>query len=139
MAVTPLPIKRAVVRRLRQTAPVMSVISGGIHQRFAPEKARYPFITYNVVTAPQDRTWGSTGQRVLVDVFAWSENGVEAENLDALIADALEDAPLDLDEQNQLLCQRVGMTPTGPTTDGRGRRIYQIGSSYSIWTDQLNS
>lgn len=136
MAVTPLPIKRALVRRLRQTAPVMSAVSGGIHQGFAPEKARYDFITYTVVTAPQDRTWGSIGQRALVDVFAWSENGVQAENLDALIAETLEDAPLDLGGQNQLLCQRVGATPTGPTTDARGRRIYQIGSTYAIWTDQ---
>lgn len=134
--VTPAPVKRGLVRKLRQSGSVTAAIVGGIHQYFAPAKARYPHITYQVITAPVARTMGSVGQRVLVDVYAWAENAVEAENLDALIAAALEDAQLDLDEQNQILCQRVGATPTGKTTDGRGRQLYQIGSTYEIWTDQ---
>lgn len=132
---TPSPIKQGLVKRLRQQAWI-TTISGGIHQSFAPAKSRYPFITYNLVTAPNAYTWGATEIRALVDVFAWSENSVEAENLDALIAEALHEAALDVGEQTLLQCRRTGATPTGPTTDATGRRIYQIGSTYAIWTNQ---
>lgn len=132
---TPSPIKRALVRGLRQDASVMAVVKGGIHQGSAPAKVKYPFITYFFVTAPNEFTWGATEIHALVDVFAWSANTVEAENLDALIAAALDGAPLDVDGQEVLLSRRIGATPTGPTTDAEGRRIYQIGGSYEIWTD----
>lgn len=132
---TPAPIKRGVVRRLRQQA-WMPTISGGIHQSFAPRKARYPFITYGVVTAPSAFTWGAIEIRALIDVFAWAENSAEAENLDALIAAALHEAPLEVGGQTLIQCRRIGATPTGPTTDGTGRRVYQIGSTYEIWTNQ---
>ena len=131
---TPLPIKRGLVRRLRQTPPGAAA-TGGIHQTFAPQKAKYPFITYSLVTAPSDWTWGATEIHAMFDVFAWSENAVEAENLDALIANALDGAPLECGEQRTLMCRRVGATPTGPTTDGTGRRLYQIGGTYAVWTD----
>ena len=134
---TPSPIKQGLVRRLRET-PAGAAAIGGIHQTFAPDKAKYPFITYNLVTAPYRFTWGATEIRSLFDVFAWSENSVEAENLDALIAAALHNASLDVGEQRLLQCRRMGATPTGPTTDGTGRRIYQIGGSYAIWTDHLD-
>jgi len=131
---TPSPIKRGLVRRLRQQA-WFTTVKGGIHQSFAPYKAKYPFITYQLVTAPSEFTWGGTEVRAMFDVFAWSVDSVEAENLDALIAEALHDAALDVGEQRLLLCRRMGATPTGPTTDSTGRRIYQIGGSYAVWTD----
>lgn len=131
---TPSPIKQALVRRLRQQAWVTTV-RGGIHQGFAPSKAKYPFITYQMVTAPNDFTFDSTLIKAMFDVFAWSESSVEAENLDALIAVALHDAALETGEQNLLQCRRIGATPTGPTTDGTGRRLYQIGGTYAVWTD----
>jgi len=131
---TPSPIKRGLVRRLRESSGVVSTAIGGIHQTFAPDKAKYPFITYNLVTAPNQFAWGSTEIRAMFDVFAWSENSVEAENLDALIATALHNAPLDVGEQSLLQCRRMGATPTGSTTDGTGRKVYQIGGSYAIWT-----
>jgi hypothetical protein len=134
---TPSPIKQGLVRRLRQR-PWFSTVRGGIHQNFAPAKAKYPFITYTMVTAPNDFTWGSTEIHAMFDVFAWSEKSVEAENLDALIADALHEAPLEVGEQSLLQCRRMGATPTGPTTDATGRRIYQIGGTYVIWTDHPN-
>ena len=137
-APTPSPIKRGLVRRLRQQA-WFSTVTGGVHQTFAPKKPKYPYITYNLVTAPSDFTWGASEVHALFDVFAWSENSVEAENLDALIAVALDGAPLDVGEQTLLLCRRIGATPTGPTTDGTGRRVYQIGGTYSIWTDQKDA
>lgn len=135
---TPTPIKQGLVRRLRQRPELMAAISGGIHQGFAPAKVKYPFITYQVVAAPNYFTWGATEIRSLVDIFVWSENAVEAENLDALIADTLHDAALDVGEQALLLCRRVSTAPTGPTTDSTGRRIYQIGGSYEIWTNQTD-
>ena len=131
---TPSPIKQGLVKRLRQQ-PWFTTVRGGIHQSFAPAKAKYPFITYQTVTAPSEFTGDATEIRALFDVFAWSEKGVEAENLDALIAEALHEAALVVNGQNLLQCRRIGATPTGPTTDGTGRRIYQIGGTYAIWTD----
>jgi len=131
---TPAPIKRGLVRRVRQQA-WFTTVKGGIHQSFAPKKAKYPFITYGVVTAPSAFTWGAIEVRALVDVFAWSENPVEAENLDALIAEALHEAPLEVGEQQLIQCRRISATPTGPTADGTGRRVYQIGSTFEIWTN----
>ena len=134
---TPSPIKQGLVRRLRET-PAGTAAIGGIHQTFAPDKTKYPYITYHLVTAPNRFTWGATEIRAMFDIFAWSENSVEAENLDALIAEAMHNASLDVGEQTLLQCRRMGATPTGPTTDGTGRRIYQIGGMYAIWTDHLD-
>lgn len=133
---TPTPIKQGLVRKLRQTPALMAVIRGGIHQSFAPAKVKYPFITYQLVSAPNEFLWGSTEIHAMFDVFAWAENAVEAENLDSLIADALHDASLEAGEQSVLLCRRISTAPTGPTTDSTGRRIYQIGGTYEIWTTQ---
>lgn len=136
---TPTPIKQGLVRKLRQTPALMAAISGGIHQGFAPAKVKYPFITYNLVAAANHFAWGSTEIHAMFDVFVWAENAVEAENLDSLIANTLHDAELDVDEQYLLQCRRVSTAPTGPTTDSTGRRIYQIGGTYEIWTNQESS
>jgi hypothetical protein len=129
-------VKRAVVQKLRSSAPLVAALNGGIHESIAPRKVRYPFITYQLVAAPYDYDWTGVILRVLMDVTVFAENPVEANNIDQLIGGVLNEAALAVDGQTTLLCRRVSDLPTGPDVDGEGRRIYQIGGSYSIWTDQ---
>jgi len=133
---TSAPIKRAIVQKLRANQSIVAALNGGIHETIAPRKVRYPFVMYDLVAAPYDYLWGSVMLRTTFDVFVFAENPVEANNLDALIAVALNDAELTVDGQYTLLCRRVADTPTGPDVDAEGKRIYQIGGTYSIWTTQ---
>jgi hypothetical protein len=129
-------IKRAVVRRLRASPALVAAIAGGIHEGIAPRKVRYPFITYQLAGASYGYDWGAVMLRVLIDVSVFAENPVDANNIDALIAGALNEAALSVEGQTSLLCRRVADLPTGPDIDSEGKRIYQVGGSYSIWTDQ---
>ena len=130
------PVKRAVVQALRASPSLVSAIAGGIHEGIAPRKVRYPFITYQLVAAPYSYNWSSVLIKAMFDVSVYAENPVEANNLDALIAAALNDAVLNVDGQDSLLCRRTSDLPTGPDTDSEGKRIYQVGGTYSVWTSQ---
>lgn len=133
---TAAPIKRAVVQKLRASSSLVAAIRGGIHEGIAPRKVRYPFVVYQLVAAPYVYDWSHGEIHATIDVFTFAENPVEANNLDALIAGALNEAALSVDGQTSMLCRRVADLPTGPDVDSEGRRIYQVGGTYSIWTDQ---
>lgn len=132
---TTAPIKRGLVRWLRSTTNWSTVVRGGLHQSMAPLKVQYPFVTYNLL--PTGRDFQFDGMQIVVDVdiFAFSENAVDAENVDSLIAARLHDAQITVDGQTLLLCRRVADI-TNPQIDGRGRRVYQIGGTYRLMTDQ---
>jgi hypothetical protein len=132
---TTAPIKRALVRSLRAIPSWGTAVPGGVHQSLAPRKQRYPFVTYNLLPAVRDYQFDGMQLTTDVDVFAYSENAVDAENVDSLIAAHLQDAPLAVDGQVLLYCRRVADV-SNPQTDARGRRIYQIGGTYRITTDQ---
>lgn len=114
----------------------MSAIAGGIHEGIAPRKVRYPFIVYQLVAAPYLYDWTGVMLKTTFDVWVYAENPVDANNIDALINAALAEAALAVDGQDTLLCRRVADLPTGPDIDSEGKRIYQVGGSYSVWTDQ---
>jgi hypothetical protein len=130
------PVKRAIVQALRASPPLVAAIAGGIHEGIAPRKVRYPFIVYQLVSAPYSYTWDSVLIPSLFDIYNFAENPVDANNIDALIGAALNEAVLNVDGQDSLLCRRVSDLPTGPDTDSEGKRIYQVGGSYSVWTHQ---
>jgi hypothetical protein len=136
---TSAPIKRAIVQKLRASPALVAAIAGGIHEGIAPRKVRYPFLTYQLVAAPYSYTWSGVFLMVTIDVSVFAENPVDANNIDALIAAALNEAVLVMDEQNTMLCRRVADLPTGPDIDSEGKRIYQVGGSYSIWAEQPGS
>lgn len=137
-ATTSSPIKRALVRKLRDSSPVMTVIVGGIHEKVAPRKARYPFIVYGRVTAPRAYGWGNVDIISMFDVVVWAENAVDANTIDQLVANALDDAALSVDGQTTLLCRRMSDIEGDPEMDARGRRIYSVGGTYVIHTTQSN-
>jgi hypothetical protein len=130
------PVKRAVVQKLRASSPLVAAIVGGIHEAIAPRKVKYPFIVYQIVASSYEYDWTGMQIHALMDVSTYAVNPVDANNIDALIAGALNDAALTVDGQTSLLCRRVGDLPTGPDVDAEGKRIYQVGGTYSIWTDQ---
>jgi hypothetical protein len=69
------------------------------------------------------------------DVFVWAENSVDANNVDALAAAALHDASLSVAGQSTLICRRTSDI-SSVDVDEEGKRIYQVGGTYEVWTDQ---
>lgn len=130
------PVKRAMVQALRADTPFTDSIVGGIHEGLAPRKVRYPFVVYQLVSSVYDYTQTSVMLRMTFDWSVFAENPVDANNIDALMSAVLNEAELSVDEQTNLLCRRVADLPTGPDTDSEGKRIYQVGGTYSVWTNQ---
>ena len=129
-------IKRAIVQTLRTSAPLVAASSGGIHWRKAPRKVAYPFLVVSRVAAPIKRDWDQLEYRTVWDVMAYADNSVEAEQLDTLAGEALNEAELTVDGQTTLLCQRSADIDGDADIDDEGRQIFQIGGSYRIWTTQ---
>jgi hypothetical protein len=144
-------IQRAVVRRLRlPTGPRSYIFPTGdpegrdgqhlsgkfTHEGFAPEKTAYPFVTYQQwPSTPIVYTWGSKMLLARFDVKTWSPNSVEANNLDALCAAVLDEAQLSVAGQSTLICRRVADLRS-PDVDEEGIKVYSVGGTYEIWTDQ---
>lgn len=132
------PIKRALVQRLRASAPLVAALEGGIHEGFAPQKAKYPVLTYQLIVDPYAFTWGSVMHAAIFDVLVFSNNSVDANNADTLVLQQLDGAPLTVTGQTTLICHRVADL-SSPDVDEEGRKVYMVGGTYEIWTDQPSS
>jgi hypothetical protein len=128
-------IRRALVQHLRLSAALKASLSGGIHEGFAPAKADYPFLTYDLVYSPIRRQWGSQQYLSGFDIRVFSDDSVVASNIDALVLTVLDDAPLVVAGQSTLLCHRIADL-VGPDEDEEGRKVYMVGGTYEVWTDQ---
>ena len=131
---------RALVQTLRANNSELNAgtISGklnGVHEGVAPKDVGYPYLTYDLVYAPYDDDWSNRTIRSAFDISAWSENQVEASNLDALVSSAIEDNLEAVDGQTILYCRRIAGIRL-PEVDEEGKRIYRVGGTYLIWTDQ---
>lgn len=137
---TTAPIKQALVATLRANNTLRAAISG-IHEGVAPRKTAYPFVSYGFL--PTSYNYDSTGLMFVtaVDVYVYSKNSVEANNLDGLVFTTLQDADLmavlddGVTEQTTLICHRVADI-SSDDVDEEGQKVYQVGGSYTIWTDQ---
>jgi len=107
----------------------------GIHEGVAPAETPYPFLTYRTVAAPYEDDWTKRTILAAFDVEAWSDNSVEANNLDALAMNVIEDNLVAVTGQTTLLCRRIEGLRI-PDTEETGRRIYRKGGTYAVWTDQ---
>lgn len=144
---TSAPIKQAFVATLRannalRTAdPPRHRALTGFYDGLAPRKTEYPFEVHNLVAAPYEYDW--TGLMILsaMDSFIFSDQSVEANNLDALVWNTLQDVDLmsiltiGVTEQTTLICRRIADL-SSDDTDEEGKKIYQVGGTYLIWTDQ---
>ena len=139
------PITRAIVQTLRFGHGPKSLLNSDgsralpskwLHEGFAPEFTPYPFITYQPFPSiPRFYLWGSMMVVARYDVKVYSRNSVEADNLDALIATVLDEANLSVAGQSTLICRRV-TDLRSPDVDEEGQKIYMVGGTYEVWTDQ---
>lgn len=134
------PIHAALTHALRHdpTGPASFPFENSkwLHEGFAPEKVPYPFVTATPFpNSPFSYTWGSVMVLARYDVVACSRNPVEAENLDGLIATALNDRALQVAGQSTLICRRVADL-RNQDVDDEGKKVYLIGGTYEIVTDQ---
>ena len=129
------PVKQAIVARMRASIPLKTAAKGGIHEGVAPQETAYPFITYSIGFAPWWYSWDSVIIEAPLVVSVFHTNSVEAHNLDALVLAALQEAPLAVSGQSTLICRRVGDL-SSQDVDEEGKKIYQVGGRYEIWTDQ---
>jgi hypothetical protein len=127
-------IKQAFVARLRASSSINGALTG-IHEGFAPEKAEYPFATYQLVAAPYDYNWGDVTLIALIDLFVFSRSQVVADNLDQAITAWVSDKSFPVTGQRPLICRREATAPMPPDIDAEGEKVYQIGGTYHIETD----
>lgn len=127
-------IRRALVGAVRAAPPYATL--KGIFNGFAPEETEYPFATYNEVAAPYEDDWTNRMIIAAFDVFVYSRSEAEAGDLDQALADALDGASLTVEDQTALICRRIADIPVPPDLDDEGKKVYQVGGSYEIWTDQ---
>lgn len=141
MAVTNVgPVKQAFVRALRDiTALKAAVGSDGFHEGIALPNPKYPFVVYTVASSRRRYTWDPGSILISTfDVFVISGDQVEAHNLDQLILTGMQDKSLTFDqgsEQSTMLCRRY-MDLSFVDVDDAGKKVYQVGGTYSVWTGQ---
>jgi hypothetical protein len=134
------PVKQALVKALRANAALKAAVSNEFHEAVAPADVDYPYVIYQVHSAPRDRYWGGETLRVTFDVFVLSDDQVEAHNLDQLVLEALTEPVLDLGTsgQRQLFCRRT-MDLSSVDLDSAGQKVYQMGGLHEVWTDQTTA
>jgi len=128
-------IKQALVATMRAETALRTAVNG-FHERFAPAKTNYPFVTYTRVSAPYDYDWTNLTLRTVWDIVVWSRDPVEAETLDALVSSVLNDASLSVTGQSTLICRRFDDLGDRDV-DEEGQPVYMAGGTYHIWTDQI--
>lgn len=131
-------ITRALVQFMRAQTGLYATLTGGIHKGVAPEKTAYPFGAYTVVAAPYEDDFGGDTRIILVavDVVFYSRNPVEADNFDQSWTEVLDGAELTVEGQTTLICRRTHDLDLPPERDEEGKKVYPVGGTYEIWTDQ---
>jgi hypothetical protein len=71
------------------------------------------------------------------DLRVYHTDSVAANNLDALVLTTLNDADLSVSGQSTLYARRVADL-SSPDVDDEGRKVYMVGGTYEVWTDQPN-
>lgn len=133
MPTTSAPIFQALVQTIRSDATLKAA---GIHEGIAPEKTPYPFLVYTYQGGGYEFDTTNLKIEASFSFFVFSRNQVEAHNLDQLVMTVLHDAPLSVSGQSTLFCRRVMDVPIPPDLDEEGKKIYQVGGLYEVWTDQ---
>lgn len=132
---TSFEIQRALVRTLRANGALNSSLPGGWHEGIAPRGTAMPFGTYTLVPGSIDDDFSSRLLRVSYDVVITSGDQVEASTLDSLASETLEDNLEPVTGQTTLYCRRSADLRDNEETEA-GERIYRVGGTYSIWTNQ---
>lgn len=132
---TSAPIKQAIVQKLRANTSLHGQLVGGIHEGFAPSKVKYPCLIYQLIYDPLTYTWGSMLHMAGFDLKIFHTDSVAANNLDALVLTTMNDASLSVTGQTTLFARRVADL-SFPDVDDEGKKVYMVGGTYEVWTDQ---
>jgi len=133
--------KQAFVRALRNiTALNAAVGNDGIHEGVVTRNVEYPFVVYSVSFSVRNDDWGHRSlMRTGFDVVVVSDDQVQAHTLDEAILNGI---PTTLNAflepssgQSTLFCRRISDTSFAGR-DGEGEKVYQVGGTYALWTDQ---
>lgn len=128
------PVARALVQTLRTNATLKAALTG-MYEGVAPNGTGLPFLTYSFLGGTAAWQWGSVVNRPRFSVNVWATDNVEARTLDQLVNDTLWDVDLGVEQQSTLLCRR--MYDVSDVLDvGHGRKVFQVGGVYQIWTGQ---
>lgn len=140
------PLKQALVRALRASTALKAMVgSEGIDEGVSLTGVTYPRVVYSVAMSERIRQFGNEGHKVAtVYVWAVSDDPVEANNLDQLILEALDDVELnftdidavDENEPSTLFCRRLRDLSLVELDDA-GSKVYQVGGQHQIWLDRL--
>ena len=133
MPTTSAPIFQALVQRVRTDNTLKAA---GVHEGVAPQRTPYPFLVYNQQAGDYEYDTTKVKIEASFSFFVFSRNQVEAHNLDQLVMNVLQDAPLSVSGQSTLFCRRVMDVPIPPDIDEEGKKIFQVGGLYEVWTDQ---
>lgn len=129
------PISQALVRLLRADSTLSAAVTGWWEGQ-APNDQAYPFITHSLTTSGRDEwSFGGLTKKPKFTIVVWGPDQVQARNLDQRISDILWDADLAMDVQSTVLVRRTAdISESYPA--GTGKRVYQVGGTYTVWTDQ---
>lgn len=131
------PLKQALFLAMKGTAPIASAAVGGIHEGFNNRKTiAYPFVTYQLVSAPVVRFWGSKVLVAAFDIVVTGPDPVGVNSLDALITEALDDSELSVTGLKTLTVAREEELPLPPDRNAEGKKLYRNGATYSFWVDK---
>lgn len=133
------PIKQALIAKLRTNTSLKDGLTGGMHEGVALSGSAPPLLIYQVTYAPRVYDFSQHVTVVMgVDIWIYSNDQVEAQNLDTLVYQTLSDASLTVSGQSILYCRRVLDLSSGDV-DQAGKKFYQVGGQYEIWSDQAPS
>lgn len=134
--------KQALVRALRNiTALTTAIGSDGVHEGVVTRGVQYPFVVYSVSFSRRSDDWSHRSlMRTGFEVLVVSDDQVVAHTLDQAILNGLKDVSLDSDfdsasGQSTLYFRRVADTSLAGY-DGEGEKVYHVGGTYTLWTDQ---
>jgi len=134
--------KQAFVRALRNISALTAAIGNdGIYEGVVTRGVEYPFVVYSVSFSVRSEDWSHRSMmRTGFDVVVVSDDQVVAHNLDQAIIDGMKDVNLNTffessSGQSTLYCRRVSDTSFAGR-DGEGEKVYQVGGTYAVWTDQ---
>jgi len=135
------PLKQALKNAISGNSGINTAAVGGVHEGFNNSDAiRYPFVTYQLVSGPLDRTFGdgTVSLAASFDIVVRGPNPVEVNSLDALITALLDGSELAVTGLKTLIVRREEELPLPPERNAEGKKLYANGATYSFWVDRNN-
>jgi hypothetical protein len=137
--VTPWPsYRQALIRQLRANLVLSDALLGDWSEGFAPQGTLYPLGIIALHYAPDEYDWTGMVTVIGFDVFVLSKEDVgEADRLNQLVFDTLQDARLYPTGQTSLKCRRTSSISL-TDEDAQGVAVWQAGGTWEGTTAQSN-